>query len=136
MQHFLIFLLSKIRYEGTVFYLKAQDSKYSLKYLMFSADKLWSSVFEGKVIVSLSPGNHFTISEAPFARVAGGILATAVSIKYKSLVPNIQRFGWSYRQQWAVQNYSSGVQKFLHSTHGGCLGHASRQLLLSFWVIF
>ena len=133
---FFVFVLFKIRYEGTVFYLKAQDNKYSLTHPMFAAEKLWSSVFDEKLIVSLAPGNHFTISEAPFARVAGGILATAVSIKYKSLVPNIRRLGWSYRQRWAVQNYSSGVQKFLHSKHSECLGDASRQILLSFWVIF
>ena len=64
------------------------------------------------------PGDHYTMSELPNARVTGSVLATALAFSYRVVFPEFLRPTRTFSQRRAVEKLCDGVDVFLHSKRG------------------
>ena len=67
------------------------------------------------------PGDHYSLSELPNAKVTGGILATALAFTFRTLFPEFARPTRTFNQRRAVEKLCNGVNVFLHSKGGNFL---------------
>lgn len=81
-------------------------------------EEVWSELVDGGTTVLVCPGDHYSLSELPQARVTGGILATALAFTYRMLFPEFPTPPRTFNQRRAVGKLSGGVGVFLHSKKG------------------
>ena len=64
------------------------------------------------------PGDHYSMSELPYAHVTGSILATALAFNYRQLFTEFPKPMWTFNQRRAVEKVCKGVNVFVHSKKG------------------
>ncbi len=78
------------------------------------------------------PGDHYSLSELPYAHVTGSILATALAFNYRMLFPEFPRPTRTFNQRRAVEKLCGGVNVFLHSKKGNSFWQRSINLKLAY----
>ena len=77
-----------------------------------------SSLPVGNIDVYIWPGDHLALGEPEDGAVVGGILATAVGIRYRTLCPSLPRLPTSLKQRRAIGKFEAGVNVLLYSKKG------------------
>lgn len=72
----------------------------------------------GNIDVYICPGDHLALSEQEDGAVVGGILATAVGIRYRTLCPSLPRLPTTFRERRAIHKFETGVDVVLYSRKG------------------
>ena len=117
--HFLLFYLYKVRYRGPLTFLKCQNSTSSpINTTSHSIVDIWGDLVDGGTTHLVCPGDHYSLSELPQAKVTGGILATALAFTFRMLFPEFPTPPRMFNQRRAVGKLSGGVNVFLHSKRG------------------
>lgn len=80
-----------------------------------------SSLLAGNIDVCICPGDHLALGEPEDGAVVGGILATAVSVRYRTLCPSLPRLPTSLKQRRAIGKFEAGVNVLLYSKKGTIL---------------
>ncbi|XP_020601133.1 uncharacterized protein LOC110040258 [Orbicella faveolata] len=115
---------AEVRYRGHLTYVKAQCDCFSGGVsAVYRVEELWGQLVDGGTTKLVCPGDHFSLSELPNARVTGGILATALAFNYRMLFPEFSRPTRTFHQRRAVEKFCSGVKVFLHSKKGNKYPH-------------
>lgn len=82
-----------------------------------------SSLLPGNIDVYICPGDHLALGEPEDGAVVGGILATAVSVRYRTLCPSLPRLPTSLKQRRAIGKFEAGVNVVLYSKKGTFSDH-------------
>lgn len=80
-----------------------------------------SSLLAGNIDVYICPGDHLALGEPEDGAIVGGILATAVGIRYRTLCPSLPRLPTSLKQRRAIGKFEAGVDVLLYSKKGTIL---------------
>jgi len=80
-----------------------------------------SSLLVGNIDVYICPGDHLALGEPEDGAVVGGILATAVGVRYRTLCPSLPRLPTSLQQRRAIGKFEAGVKVLLYSKKGTIL---------------
>ena len=88
-----------------------------------SADKkcfglTFFALFVGNIDVYICPGDHLALGEPEDAAVVGGILATAVGIRYRTLCPSLPILTTTFKERRAIHKFEAGVDVVLYSRKG------------------
>jgi len=109
----------EVRYRGPLTFLKCQNTRFSPRLSSSdSAEEAWSQLVDGGTTVLVCPGDHYSMSEPPHARLTGSVLATALIFSYRMLFPEFPRPFRTFMQRRALEKLSRGVNVFLHSKRG------------------
>ena len=79
---------------------------------------IWGDLVDGGTTHLVCPGDHYSLSELPQAKVTGGILATALAFTFRMLFPEFPTPPRMFNQRRAVGKLSGGANVFLHSKRG------------------
>lgn len=110
---------SQVSFNGVVTYIGCQDKKFApMGPLMGTVEKCWKEALPGPMDVLVCPGNHFSLSELPFAQVTGGITARALVMRYRFLFPKLRYVNMTYMHLRAANKLKKGVAVTLHPKKG------------------
>ena len=116
---FLPLYLYQVRYRGPLTFLKCQKSSSSpISAISHRVADIWGDLVDGGTTHLVCPGDHFSLSELPQAKVTGGILATALAFTFRMLFPEFPTPPRMFNQRRTVGKLSRGVNVFLHSKRG------------------
>ncbi|KAL9968892.1 hypothetical protein ACROYT_G021036 [Oculina patagonica] len=114
----------EVRYRGPLTFLKSQNARFSPRLRSSdSVEEVWGQLVDGGTTVLACPGDHYSLSELPYAHVTGSILATALAFNYRMLFPEFPRPTRTFNQRRAVEKLCGGVNVFLHSKKGNKWPH-------------
>ena len=72
----------------------------------------------GNIDVYICPGDHLALSDPDDGAVIGGILATAVGIRYRTLCPVLPGLSTTFKERRAIRKFESGVNVTLYARKG------------------
>ena len=98
---------------------------------------IWGDLVDGGTTHLVCPGDHYSLSELPQAKVTGGILATALAFTFRMLFPEFPTPPRMFIQRRAVGKLSRGVNVFLHSKRGNLFSLTTKikKKLIDFYFI-